>query len=239
MTKNLQTKGRILNLLKKRKMTITEISQDLGISKSTASQHMSELARMNLVEQEFNPHFKKVKYYRATGSSSSASNQGYGKISRAIVGVSIVAVLGAVLIFLALAGSAAYYHASTNTTTENAGTPGNALSCPVILIYNNPNTSVIYRIVNGIADGNPCQMAYINENTSSSTQTLEGLKYISDNGTVYVPSVKFNYTVSSSQVANLEASVDNGYCYDLKALQFFGIKFAMPSGTSCKTSIYS
>ena len=239
MTKNLQTKSRILNLLKKRKMTITEISQDLGISKSTASQHMSELAKMNLVEQEFNPHFRKVKYYRATGSSNSASNHEYGKISRAIIGISIVAVLGAVLIFLALVGSVAYYHTRTNTTTENAGTPGNALSCPVILIYNNPNTSVIYRIVNGIAGGNACQMAYINGNTSSFTQALGGLKYVSDNGTVYVPSAKFNYTLSSTQVANLEASVDSGYCYDLKALQFFGIKFTMPSGTSCKASIYS
>ncbi|MEM3019866.1 MAG: winged helix-turn-helix domain-containing protein [Candidatus Micrarchaeaceae archaeon] len=239
MTKNLQTKSRILNLLKKRKMTITEISQDLGISKSTASQHMSELARMNLVEQEFNPHFKKVKYYKATGSSSSASNQEYGKISRAIVGISIVAALGAALIFLALVGSAAHYHVRTNTTTENAGIRGNALSCPVMLIYNNPNTSVIYHIVNGIADGDPCQMAYINGNTSSFTQALGGLKYISDNGTVYVPSARFNYTLSSTQVTDLEASVDNGYCYDLKALQFFGIKFSIPSGTSCKASIYS
>ncbi len=239
MTKNLQTKSRILNLLKKRKMTITEISQDLGISKSTASQHMSELARMNLVEQEFNPHFKKVKYYKATGSSSSASNQEYGKISRAIVGISIVAALGAALIFLALVRSAAHYHVRTNTTTENAGIRGNALSCPVMLIYNNPNTSVIYHIVNGIADGDPCQMAYINGNTSSFTQALGGLKYISDNGTVYVPSARFNYTLSSTQVTDLEASVDNGYCYDLKALQFFGIKFSIPSGTSCKASIYS
>jgi hypothetical protein len=32
------------------------------------------------------------------------------------------------------------------------------------------------------------------------------------------------------QISNLGASVDNEYCYDLKALQFFRIKFVMPAG---------
>ena len=44
--------------------------------------------------------------------------------------------------------------------------------------------------------------------------------------------MKFNYTLSVMQVSNLGASVDNEYCYDLKALPFFRIKFAMPAGVS-------
>jgi hypothetical protein len=39
------------------------------------------------------------------------------------------------------------------------------------------------------------------------------------------------------QVSNLGASVDNEYCYDLKALQFFRIKFVMPAGVSGRGQI--
>ena len=55
---------------------------------------------------------------------------------------------------------------------------------------------------------------------------------------MYVPSTKFNYTLFVMQVSNLEASVDNEYCYDLKALPFFRIKFAMPAGVSGRARSY-
>ncbi|MEM0202313.1 MAG: winged helix-turn-helix domain-containing protein, partial [Candidatus Micrarchaeaceae archaeon] len=187
MTKNLQTKNKILELLKKRKMTVTEISEDLGISKSTASQHVSELTKMRLIEQEYNPHFKKVKYYKALGLSGNAINNGYNRMGKVVAGASIVALLGAILIAIALIGFGAHYHNIANATTNTTSALGGALACPMLLVYNNPNTSTIYSIVNDVASGYPCQMTYIDTNASSFTQALGGLKYISDNGTVYIP----------------------------------------------------
>ena len=239
MTKNLQTKNRILELLKKRKMTVTEISEDLGISKSTASQHVSELVRMKLIEQEYNPHFKKVKYYKALGLSSNAINYRYDGVVGKIVGISVVALLGAILIAMALIGFGSHYHNTANATTNVSNALGGALACPVLLIYNNPNTSIIYSIVNAVASGYPCQMTYIDINTSSFTEALGSLKYISENGTVYIPSDGFNYTLSNIQIANLETAVNEGHCYDLKALQFFGIRFSVEKGITCKANIYS
>ena len=65
MTKTLQTKRKILNLLKNRDMTLSEMSRELGLSPATVSQHLDELRSMDAVEKLGNEHFRKLKYYHA------------------------------------------------------------------------------------------------------------------------------------------------------------------------------
>ena len=64
MSKTLETKKRIMNLLKKRQMTISELSRELGLSSATVSQHMDELQQIGAIEKVDNEHFKKLKYYK-------------------------------------------------------------------------------------------------------------------------------------------------------------------------------
>jgi DNA-binding transcriptional ArsR family regulator len=67
MGKTLETKKRILSLLKKKEMTISELSRELGLSTATISQHLDEMRSIGAVEKMENEHFKKLKYYRPVG----------------------------------------------------------------------------------------------------------------------------------------------------------------------------
>jgi DNA-binding transcriptional ArsR family regulator len=71
MGKTLETKKRILSLLRKREMTMTELSDELDLSNATVSQHLSELQSAGAVEKLENEHFRKLKYYRAKGEVAS------------------------------------------------------------------------------------------------------------------------------------------------------------------------
>ncbi len=66
MSKALETKRKIMDLLKKRQMTISELSRELSLSTATVSQHMEELQKMGAVERVDNEHFKRLKYYKAS-----------------------------------------------------------------------------------------------------------------------------------------------------------------------------
>ncbi len=70
MGKTLETKKKILNMLKEKKMTVGEISKELGLSHATISQHISELQRAGAIEKIDNEHFKKLKYYKTDEHSS-------------------------------------------------------------------------------------------------------------------------------------------------------------------------
>ena len=70
VSKTLETKKKILNILKKRDMTISGLSEELGLSTATVSQHMDELQAMGAIEKVDNEHFKKLKYYKAREEAS-------------------------------------------------------------------------------------------------------------------------------------------------------------------------
>ena len=66
MSKTLESKKRILNLLKKNDMTVSELSEQLNLSYSTTAQHIEELKRIGAVEHVKNQYFRKMKYYKPT-----------------------------------------------------------------------------------------------------------------------------------------------------------------------------
>lgn len=64
MSKFFKTKKHILEALSGKNMTLTELSQDLGLAASTVSQHIRELIDTGEVEHVDNPWIKRWKYYR-------------------------------------------------------------------------------------------------------------------------------------------------------------------------------
>jgi len=240
MSKMFGTKNRIVKLLSKKAMNITEISETLGLSKATVSQHISELEGMSVVEQLDNSHFKKVKYYKLSGKGNTVMER--GNDSRATLDKLIIPAVLAVLFVAILLHFSANTHnigssippINTNNT-PNTSTHGIGVACPMITAFtngNHANESVLSGIISEIALGNPCSIAYVNNGT------IAGLNYTAHNGTVDVQELGYAYTINSTDIRNLEANLDKGYCSDQKALEFFGISYPKPSGVSCKANIY-
>ena len=108
MGKTNETKKKIVRLLRKKDMTVTELSKELGLSTATVDQHMEELASMGLVAKQESEHFRKLKYYKlAEIKENKTGDSGMG-IAKYMLGV--IVLLG----FLAVLS---YYHFSM----ENAG----------------------------------------------------------------------------------------------------------------------
>ena len=63
MSKTWETKQKILDMLKTKRMTLSEISDSLSLAPSTVSQHIKELLRMGAIKEVDNPFIKKWKYY--------------------------------------------------------------------------------------------------------------------------------------------------------------------------------
>lgn len=113
MGKTLETKKKILELLENRKMTLTELSKELGLSKATVSQHIDELIRVHAVEKVNSEYFKKLKYYKTTPN--------YSAMFAKAIGVVIVLGIVAYAIY-SYTGSTSYPsvpNASSKTSLKN------------------------------------------------------------------------------------------------------------------------
>ncbi|MGC8479133.1 MAG: winged helix-turn-helix domain-containing protein [Candidatus Micrarchaeia archaeon] len=64
MGKTFETKKKILELLKKQKMSVSEISNKLNLSHATVSQHIAELCKTGAIEKIDNEYYKRVTYYK-------------------------------------------------------------------------------------------------------------------------------------------------------------------------------
>lgn len=65
MGKTWDTKKKIIRLLLKGNLTLTQISAKLGLAQSTVSKHIEELNQIGAISLVHNPYIKKWKYYRA------------------------------------------------------------------------------------------------------------------------------------------------------------------------------
>jgi DNA-binding MarR family transcriptional regulator len=63
MGKNFETKRTILKSLIDHRRTLTDISNQMGLSPSTVKQHLQELSRMGLVRFVDDAHLHHYKYY--------------------------------------------------------------------------------------------------------------------------------------------------------------------------------
>ncbi len=96
MTKTFHTKRKIIELLSSGKYNITEIAENLGISVSTASQHVKELSGIGAIYEVHNPYIKKWKYYRANEKFD------VNKIENGVFMNNIKYIIGAIVVIAAL-----------------------------------------------------------------------------------------------------------------------------------------
>src|SRR5271157_2870730 len=95
MSKTLETKDKILKMLKAEKKTVSELSVELGLSKATISQHLQELKGIGVVEEADNHYFRRLKYYQIRPGTEISSG-------RAVAGSSILkAALGLFIAIIA------------------------------------------------------------------------------------------------------------------------------------------
>ncbi|EET90088.1 MAG: winged helix-turn-helix domain-containing protein [Candidatus Micrarchaeales archaeon] len=232
MSGTLDTKKKIVSMLRKKSMNITEISRDLGLSKATISQHISELEAMGVVEVINNPHYRKVKYYRVSsplGNNAEIANAGQQSSIAKILVPAVFAIALLVLFAFAVANE-------SGKSGVPVPSPGVASACPVILAYNSTNRanmSAVDSIIYGIASGSPCSLPY------ATGKSIGGWNYTSYNGSVYVRGLKIVYTLNQTQKEHLISQIDDGYCFETKSLAFFGINYTVPKGVSCKVSVFS
>lgn len=104
MSKTWNTKRRILKLLSKRQMTMSELSTELGLVPSTVSQHIEYLRNVGAITEIDNPYVKKWRYYRANPDFNIDSfligGHGLSKLSITIGAIAgIVVALALILIF--------------------------------------------------------------------------------------------------------------------------------------------
>lgn len=121
MSKTFDTKERILKLLNKKPLTVTQIAQALGLAQSTISQHIEELMQAGAVD-EFDDSKRKWRYYKANAEyySKISKYHGYGREEYSVAKKILTA--GIVLI-VAFAAFSLYHRpiaANHNTTTYNS-----------------------------------------------------------------------------------------------------------------------
>jgi DNA-binding transcriptional ArsR family regulator len=63
MSKTFETKNRIIELLGKKRMTLSQLSEELHLAPSTIEQHLKELERASAIRNVEDPYTKKWKYY--------------------------------------------------------------------------------------------------------------------------------------------------------------------------------
>ena len=119
MGKTLETKKKILGLLENRKMTITELSKELGLSKATVSQHINELTRVHAVEKVDSEYFKKLKYYKTTPN--------YSAMFAKVIGVVIILGIVAYALY-------SYQGISSYPNSHNASSKASLTTMPVTTI---------------------------------------------------------------------------------------------------------
>jgi len=140
MSKTLETKKRIFNLLKNKDMTVTELSKELGLSNATVTEHVNDLVRVGAIERIDNEHFRKLKYYKPREFINPV-------IAKYIIGVLVVAAIFSGF-YLYSAGKLSPNYltnpkyttsavAQQTTTISTPGIPGGvgAFACPMIF-YN-------------------------------------------------------------------------------------------------------
>lgn len=242
MGKAMETKKEILIKLKEGRRTVSQLSGELGLAKSTISQHLAELKGMGAIEEDDNHYFKRLKYYKLKTDDRPEIKPVFNTIW--IGAIAVVAAMAVLVAVYALGGIAP----NSNSNPQNLGNNSNATSmpaitgattgtyaCPLLRVYPIANYSSVSTIIGYIANASPCYITYINV-SSMTINVGSGVKYIPANGTISVPETGYAYTLSAQQRARLENDTKQGYCWAYSTLEAFGINATHPS--QCKANIY-
>ena len=241
MSKLFESKNKILDLIKSKPMTASQISEKLGLGQSTVNQHVKELLRLGAIREIDNPYSRKWKYYEYNRSfEKSMEDHGYNMAKIRTIGMGIIALAVIAVIILVINGDRILVPPnipSPNATTTQAvsGIPtANAfvvqLSDPP-LVPSGTNSLVIYYSSIGILYKGSSTFKYFAAegsanllNLTNSTQTIAVLN-ISDRSNVSairlnvssayitIDNSTYNVTVPSGQI---DAGINGTYNSSVK-----------------------
>lgn len=147
MTKMWRKKGEILKLIEKKPMTVSGISERLGLAVSTTSQHVAELKEIGAITEMDIGHAKKWRYYKLNPGFDAGEMIGQGNdrgiFSKRVVtaggAFAAVAIAAIVLIMLAhgQSGGSALLFSLTDPPTVPSGTTA------LIINYSSLETHVL------------------------------------------------------------------------------------------------
>ncbi len=127
MSKFGETKRRIVDLLKEKNMTLTEISERLNLAPSTVSQHIQELENAGVIKKSDEQHSRKWTYYELNKNQNIAIvSSGLGKMS--ISAAIVIAAILAITFYLSSAPSVARLVYLSPNGTISPGTTVFAIS---------------------------------------------------------------------------------------------------------------
>ncbi len=139
MSKHFSTKKKILDLLKEKPRTRTQLAKELGLAPSTVSQHIGELETEGAIAQDNRSSSRKWKYYRArNGFKNEELGRPSGHNQSLTIGIAIALVLAAALVLFYTHSPMNYIptnsipmnHSAVNSTiTPSVSTA----ACPIIL----------------------------------------------------------------------------------------------------------
>jgi transcriptional regulator, ArsR family len=233
MSKAFETKEDILQRLKTKKSTVSELSKELGLSKATVSQHLKELTETGRVVEERNMHFKRTKYFGIKEHDYGTSKYAARYIIIAVIATAFVAYAALSLMH----NSATVPTAPPVNTTPQIIAPPHATDCIMLPVYRTANYSSVNTVVSEIAHGNYCYLSYVNI-IAHTIKIGNGISYSSNNGMLEISSLSYAYVLNSTDINNLKSQYSEGYCLAGKALEFFGVTY-QPTNLTCKAVIYS
>lgn len=192
LSKIFETKKKILALLKENNMTITELSQQLGLSTQTVGQHIAELQEMGAIEKIDSEHFKKLKIYKVNERIIDPV------VARYVV--SAIAVIAILSVLYFYRGSI-FSHKNTGTTlylgsnisvgnltVQLSGlVPSNGISLATLSVYNKGmliNQSTLAPGSSGVVNSGGLQLNMsVLETSNSSSQQWARINLQSSNST--------------------------------------------------------
>ena len=134
MSKLFESKKRIIDLVKEKPMTMTQISEKLGLGQSTTNQHIKELLKIGAIKEIENPYSRKWKYYEYNrGFEKRLEDNGYNvaKVRAFAVGILAIIAIAVISIFLfngrapVSPGNYSTIPPSFNSQYSNSSTQGN------------------------------------------------------------------------------------------------------------------
>ena len=118
MSKLFESKKKIIELVKEKPMTMTQISEKLDLGQSTTNQHIKELLRIGAIKEIENPYSRKWKYYEYNkGFEKRLEDSGYNVAKVRAFAVGILAIIAIAVIGIFLFNSRAPVYPGANYST--------------------------------------------------------------------------------------------------------------------------
>lgn len=222
MGKTWDTKKKIIKLVSKKNMTLSEISEELGLAASTVSKHIDELENMGALEQVDNPYIKKWKYYSANPEfdANRIIRGGFmvSRMQQIVAGTVILMAAAALLFVLFASGTAAAQRGNVAfQLTDPPQVPSGTQA--LLITYSSVQAHVVGSgnagvWVNGTGSGSVDLMTLVNSSeligsaNLAANSTINRVSFTVTSARIDINGTYYNVTVPNNRItANVTGNV--------------------------------